>query len=128
MNKKGILTIQTIAMPADTNANGDIFGGWLVSQMDLGASILAKSIAKSRVVTVAINSTEFLLPVSVGDVVCCHAELVKKGRSSMTIDIEIWTKNFIHQTEVKVAQGQFVFVAIDNHGRPHPIESISINP
>lgn len=122
MTKKGILTIQTIAMPANTNANGDIFGGWLVSQMDLGASILAKSIAKSRVVTVAINSTEFILPVAVGDVVCCHAELVKKGRTSMTIDIEIWTKNFVHQVEERVATGQFVFVAIDEHGRPRAVD------
>ena len=122
MTKKGILTIQTIAMPANTNANGDIFGGWLVSQMDLGASILAKSIAKSRVVTVAINSTEFILPVEVGDVVCCHAELVKKGRTSMTIDIEIWTKNFVHQVEERVATGQFVFVAIDEHGRPRAVD------
>jgi acyl-CoA thioesterase YciA len=122
MTKKGILTIQTIAMPADTNANGDIFGGWLVSQMDLGAGVLAKSIAKSRVVTVAINSTEFLHAVSVGDIVCCHAELVKKGRTSMTIDIEIWTKNFLHQTEEKVATAQFVFVAIDEQGKPRPID------
>ncbi|NDH09109.1 MAG: acyl-CoA thioesterase [Gammaproteobacteria bacterium] len=122
MTKKGILTIQTIAMPADTNANGDIFGGWLVSQMDLGASILAKSIAKSRVVTVAINSTQFLRPVAIGDVVCCHTELVKKGRTSMTIDIEIWTKNFVHQIEEKVAIGQFVFVAIDEKGRPRAVD------
>ena len=125
MTKKGILTIQTVAMPADTNANGDIFGGWLVSQMDIGAGILAKSIAKTRVVTVAINSTEFIQPVAVGDVVCCHALLVKKGRTSMTIDIEVWTKNFVHQIEEKVALGQFVFVSIDEQGLPQPVHFVS---
>ena len=128
MTKKGVLTIQTIAMPADTNANGDIFGGWLVSQMDLSAGILAKSISQGRIVTVAINNTVFLKPVSVGDIVSCYALLEKKGRTSMTINIEIWIKNFLYHIEEKVATGQFVCVAIDDHGRPRPVDMNDENP
>lgn len=127
MIKKGILTIQTIAMPADTNANGDVFGGWLVSQMDLGAGILAKSCSQGRAVTVAINSTVFLKPVSVGDIVSCYAELVKTGKTSMTINVEIWIKNFVHHVEEKVASGQFVFVAIDEQGKPRLV-NLEKNP
>lgn len=119
----GELTLQTLAMPADTNANGDIFGGWLLSQMDLAAGIKAKKLSKSRVVTVAINSMSFLNPVHVGDVVSCYANLVKQGRTSMIIKIDVWTYNQQTQKTIQVTSGQFVFVAVDDHGKPHPIES-----
>ncbi len=118
---QGQLVIRTIAMPADTNSNGDIFGGWLVSQMDLGASTLAQQRSQSRCVTVAINKLAFIRPVQVGDIVCCYANLVKVGTTSMTIDLNTWTYTDSTLRQQKVAIGTFVFVAIDEHGRPRPI-------
>jgi acyl-CoA thioesterase YciA len=117
MDERGLLTIQTLAMPADTNANGDIFGGWLVSQMDLAGGILAKMISEGRVATVAINNMQFIKPVKVGDLVSCFVKLTKRGRSSMHINIEVWTENFQTVVNHKVAGGEFVFVAIDENGR-----------
>ena len=117
----GEITIQTLAMPADTNANGDIFGGWLLSQMDLAAGILAKKISKGRVATVAINSMSFMRPVQVGEVVSCYAKVLKQGRTSMNIQIEVWTNNEFFNDSHQVTTGQFVFVAIDEHGKPRPI-------
>ncbi|HUF88237.1 MAG TPA: hotdog domain-containing protein, partial [Thermohalobaculum sp.] len=87
---KGKITLQTIAMPADANANGDIFGGWLMGQMDLGGSVLARGRAKGRVATVAVNGMAFHKPVRIGDVVAMHAEIAREGRSSMTIAVEAW--------------------------------------
>lgn len=88
----GELVLRTLAMPADTNANGDIFGGWLMSQMDIGGAIQAKEIAEGRVVTVRVDGMTFLKPVAVGDVVCCYAHCIRTGRSSITINIEVWVK------------------------------------
>ncbi|WP_133129917.1 acyl-CoA thioester hydrolase YciA [Legionella yabuuchiae] len=121
-NPKGELTIQTLAMPADTNANGDIFGGWLVSQMDLAAGVLAKKIAKGRVATVAIHSMTFLKPVHVGDLISCHVDLIKQGRTSMTIDVEVWSEALGSGYKYRVTEGTFIFVAIDEHGKPRLIE------
>ncbi len=118
---RGEITIQTLAMPADTNANGDIFGGWLVSQMDLAAGVLAKKIACGRVATVAIHSMTFLKPVHVGDIVSCHVELTKRGNTSMTIAVEVWVEAPTSQRKCKVTEGTFVFVAIDNEGRPRRV-------
>lgn len=118
---RGEITIQTLAMPADTNANGDIFGGWLVSQMDLAAGVLAKKIAQGRVVTVAINSMTFLKPVHVGDVVSCHVELVKQGSTSMTIAVEVWAEPACLTGKYRVTTGVFVFVAIDSNGKPRQV-------
>jgi acyl-CoA thioesterase YciA len=118
---KGEVTIQTLAMPADTNANGDIFGGWLVSQMDLAAGVLAKKISRGRAVTVAINSMTFLKPVRVGDIVSCYAELVKLGKSSMTIAVEVWAEPATDLGKFRVTEGTFVFVAIDEYGKPREV-------
>lgn len=119
---RGVITIQTLAMPADTNPNGDIFGGWLVSQMDLAAGVLAKKTAKGRVVTVAINSMTFLKPVHVGDVVSCHAELIKLGNTSLTIAVEVWAEQVTNNTNsYRVTQGTFVLVAVDADGKPRPV-------
>ncbi|KGP64310.1 acyl-CoA thioester hydrolase [Legionella norrlandica] len=118
---KGELTIQTLAMPLNTNANGDIFGGWIVSQMDLAAGVLAKRISQGRVATVAINSMTFLKPVHVGDVVSCHVELVKVGNTSMTIHVEVWTNSSIKMEKYQVTEGTFVFVAIDEKGKPRQV-------
>ena len=118
---KGELTIQTLAMPASTNANGDIFGGWIVSQMDLAAGVLAKKLAHGRVATVAINSMTFLKPVHVGDVVSCHVELIKQGNSSMTIGVEVWAVPATQSDRYQVTEGIFVFVAIDDAGKPRQV-------
>ncbi|CDZ75987.1 putative acyl-CoA thioester hydrolase [Legionella massiliensis] len=118
---RGELTIQTLAMPADTNANGDIFGGWLVSQMDLAAGVLAKKISRGRAATVAINSMTFLRPVHVGDVVSCHVEQIKQGKTSMTIAVEVWAMRTESGEQYQVTEGTFVFVAIDEDGKPRQI-------
>lgn len=121
LTPKGELTIQTLAMPLNTNANGDIFGGWIVSQMDLAAGVLAKRISQGRVATVAINSMTFLKPVHVGDVVSCHVELVKVGNTSMTIRVEVWAFSSIKMEKYQVTEGVFVFVAIDENGKPRQV-------
>ena len=118
----GELTLQTLAMPRDTNANGDIFGGWLVSQMDLGAGIAMKQVAKGRSATVAIKNVNFLYPVKVGATVSCYAEVQEIGRSSAQINIEVWSYNAgVDEGLRKVAEGLFVFVAIDENGRTRRI-------
>src|SRR5690348_9009103 len=118
---RGKLAIQIVAMPCDTNANGDIFGGWLVSHMDMAAGIEARLRAKSRAVTVAIDTLRFIKPVNVGDTVCCYADLVQVGRTSMKFLIEVWTLSLDHDL-IKVAEGLFSFVAIDEKGKPHPVD------
>lgn len=118
---KGELTIQTLAMPGDTNPNGDIFGGWIVSQMDLAAGVVAKKYAHGRAATVAIHSMSFLLPVRVGDMVSCYVELLKIGTTSMTMGVEVWQETFSTGEKRKVTEGTFIFVAIDDHGRPRAV-------
>lgn len=117
----GELVIRTIAMPADANGNGDIFGGWLVSQMDLGGAILARNTARSRVTTVAIDGMAFLQPVAVGDTVSCYARLERVGRTSMKIDVEVWVQRFTDGVQLRVTEGIFTYVAIDDAGKPHPV-------
>ncbi len=114
----GELALQTLAMPRDTNANGDIFGGWLVSQMDLAAGIAMKRLARGRTTTVAIKNVNFLFPVSVGSTVSCYAQIQQIGRSSAQINIEVWIYNVSDEDrQRKVADGLFVFVAIDDNGK-----------
>ncbi len=117
----GELVIRTIAMPANTNSNGDIFGGWLVSQMDIGGAIFARNVARSRITTVAIEGMSFLNPVYVGDIVSCHATLLKVGRTSMQIEVEVWVQRNKGGELVRVTKGIFVYVAIDDQGRPHAV-------
>ena len=118
----GNLALQTLAMPRDTNANGDIFGGWLVSQMDLAAGITCRILAKGRCATVAIKDVAFLQPVRVGDRISCYGEVVSTGRTSMHIKIEVWSLAYEPiETKQKVAEGLFVFVAIDDEGKPRPL-------
>ena len=120
-SRRGSMLIQTLAMPVDTNATGDIFGGWIVSQMDLAAGILAKKLCKGRAVTVAIHSMTFLLPVQVGDLVSCHVELVSCGNTSMTIAVEVWKEVLSTGEDFRVTEGTFVFVAIDDQGHPRQV-------
>jgi acyl-CoA thioesterase YciA len=118
---KGELVIRTIAMPADTNPNGDIFGGWIMSQMDLGSGILAAKTAKTRVVTVAMEGMSFLQPVRVGDTVACYAWVEKIGRTSMTIPVEVWVQRYMSGEQVRVTHGVFTYVAVDSDGKPIPV-------
>lgn len=113
--------LQTIAMPADTNANGDIFGGWLMAQMDLGASVLARSLADGRVATVAVNDILFQYPVHVGDVVSIFPNILKTGRTSMTLDVKVRIFNAESGDERQVAEARIVFVAIDHDGKPRAL-------
>lgn len=117
----GELMLQTVAMPKDTNSNGDIFGGWLVSQMDMAAMIAATRIAKGRAVTVAINGMAFYTPVQVGSVVSCYTEVVEIGRSSVRVNVEVWITRAGSLERAKVTEGEFVFVAIDEKGRTRPV-------
>lgn len=117
----GTLVIQIVAMPADTNSNGDIFGGWLVSHMDMGAGIAGRRLARCRVVTAAIDSMVFITPVAVGDTVCCYANILKVGRTSMQIKMEVWKLPLTNDDHIKAAEGIFTFVAIDDNGKPQPV-------
>lgn len=113
---QGDLTIQTVAMPADTNSNGDIFGGWILSQMDLAAGVTAARISQGRITTVAIDSMVFHKPVTIGSVVSVYTRLLKTGTTSMTIDVDVWSTNRAKPMPVHVTEGQFIFVAIDDDG------------
>ncbi|SDE44616.1 acyl-CoA thioesterase [Bradyrhizobium brasilense] len=119
---KGDLCIRTLAMPADTNANGDIFGGWLLSQMDLGGGVFASKVAKSRTVTVAIDAMNFRKAVNVGDLVSVHANLVRIGRTSITVHLEAWVLRRREQQSILVTDGNFTYVSIDEQGHPQPIQ------
>jgi acyl-CoA thioesterase YciA len=121
MAPQGELAIQTLAMPSHTNSGGDIFGGWLVSQMDLAAGILAKRVSKGRAVTIAIHSMTFLKPVHVGHLVSCYVRLVSVGRTSMTIEVEVWTEDLGDAKKEKVTEGSFIFVAIDAQGKTREV-------
>jgi acyl-CoA thioesterase YciA len=119
---QGEIVIRTIAMPADANANGDIFGGWLVSQMDLGGAVLARTVARSRVATVAIDAMSFVAPVNVGDTVTCYARLDRVGRTSMKVAIEAWSQHFSGSELRRVTHGVFTYVAIDEKGKPQAVK------
>lgn len=118
---RGELAIRTSPRPADTNARGDIFGGWLLSQMDVAGGLTAQERARGRVATVAIDSMAFHRPVFVGDVLCVYADLVRVGRSSMSYRIEAWVIRHESRERVKVTEGIFTFVAIDENGKPRPV-------
>jgi len=113
--------IRTIAMPADTNPSGDIFGGWLMAQMDLAAGNLAARTARGRSATVSVEAIRFLSPVHVGDEVSLYAELTRTGRTSMTIHVEAWRRSRDGDRSEKVTDASFTFVALDQTGRPRPL-------
>ena len=112
---------KTVAMPADTNPNGDIFGGWLLSQMDVAGGILAKKIAKGRVATVAIEGMKFLLPVKVGDTVTCYGSILKTGNSSISINLRVTAQGLESIQPQDVTNGTFIYVAIDLDGKPRQL-------
>ncbi len=118
---KGELTIRTVAMPADTNTAGDIFGGWVLSQMDIAGGIAAVEHSQSRVATVGIEAMSFLKPVNVGDILCVYAEVDKVGRTSMAIRLEAWVLRQRSRVRLKVTEGVFTFVALDETGRKQDV-------
>ncbi len=120
---RGDLTVRLVAMPSDTNANGDIFGGWVLSQMDQAGGIAAVEAANGRVVTIAIDAMTFIRPVKVGDVLCVYTAIDKIGRTSMKIHIEAWARRFRSHLREKVTDATFTFVAIDDQGRPRPVRA-----
>ena len=117
----GELTLQTVAMPADTNANGDIFGGWLLSQMDIAGGVASAEVACGRVATVAVQGMAFLTPVHVGAVVGCYCDILDIGRSSVRVLIEVWINSQQDGEPIKVTEGEFIYVAIDNAKRTRAI-------
>jgi acyl-CoA thioesterase YciA len=119
---RGDLCIRTLAMPADTNANGDIFGGWLLSQMDIGGGIFASKVARSRTVTVAIEAMSFRKAVYVGDLVSVYGKLVRIGRTSVTVHLEAWAIRRREMQPILVTDGNFTYVSIDDHGHPQAIK------
>jgi len=118
---RGELATRTLAMPADANPSGDIFGGWVLSQMDISGGITAGMRSAGRVATVAVDAMTFHRPVYVGDVLCTYADIIRVGRSSIAIHIEAWALRGRQSERVKVTEGTFTFVAIDDSGRPRPV-------
>lgn len=119
----GELMIRAVPMPGDTNAAGDIFGGWVLSQMDIAGGIAAAERSRGRVATVAIEAMTFIAPVKVGDLVSVYCKIDRVGKTSLTIAMETWVqRNRIHEL-VKVTQGHFVYVALDGNGRPRPVDA-----
>ena len=118
---QGELSLRTLAMPADVNVSGDIFGGWVLSQMDIAAGIVAGARADGRVVTIGVDAMKFIRPVRVGDVMCIYAEIERIGRTSMAIRLEAWALRNRVGVREKVTEGVFTFVAIDDEGRPRPV-------
>lgn len=119
---QGELCTRTLAMPADTNQNGDIFGGWLLSQMDISGGVFAAKITKTRNVTVAIEAMNFRKPVYVGDLVSVYGTTVRIGRTSITVHLEAWVTRRKETQAILVTDGNFTYVSIDDDGRPQPVK------
>jgi len=117
----GALTIRTLAMPADTNPAGDIFGGWVMSQMDIAGAIAAIERAQGRVATVAVEAMSFIAPVKVGDILCVYTSVERVGTTSVTVAIEAWARRERLADRVKVTEGRFVYVALGEDGRKRPV-------
>jgi acyl-CoA thioesterase YciA len=121
---EGELLLRTSPMPGDTNANGDIFGGWIMSQMDIAGGMLAIELTGGRAVTIAVDAMKFIKPVKVGDVVCCYGKVTRVGNTSVTIRLEVWVKPSLREMMVEkedeffmVTEASFTYVAVDNDGR-----------
>ena len=117
----GELTLRTLAMPADANAAGDIFGGWVMAQMDLACGIRAAERARGRVVTTAVQEMAFAMPVKIGDTLCVYTEIARVGRTSMTLKVETWAQRYLTHVMEKVTEATFVMVALDAEGKPTPV-------
>ncbi|HSW49958.1 MAG TPA: acyl-CoA thioesterase [Bryobacteraceae bacterium] len=122
----GILVLRTLAMPRDTNPSGDIFGGWILAQMDVAGGLMASEIARGRTVTVSVERMVFEKPVRMGDTICVHAELLRVGNSSMDIKLEVWARQLVGAYEAErqlVTEGVFRYVAVDENRRPRRVEN-----
>jgi acyl-CoA thioesterase YciA len=120
----GMMVLRTLAIPRDTNPWGDVFGGWLLSQMDIAAGLMAGEIAQGRSATVSVQDVVFHSPVAVGQTICIYANLVGVGRSSMEIALEVWARDLVHLYQPErafVAEAVFHYVAVDAEGRPRPV-------
>ena len=116
------LVLRVVPMPADVNASGDIFGGWVMAQVDIGGSVLPMRIAGGRIATVAVNQFIFKQPVKVGDLLSIYAEIVRVGNTSITVEVEVWAQRLFNQDElVKVTEATLTYVAVDGHGTPRPV-------
>lgn len=120
-DERGELTLRTVAMPSDVNVNGDIFGGWVLSQMDIAAGIVSRETAKGRVATVAVDAMKFIQPVKVGDVLCVYTNINRIGNTSIAIGIEAWVLRGVIGEREKVTEAVFTFVAIDDQGKPRSV-------
>jgi acyl-CoA thioesterase YciA len=120
---RGELAVRSWAMPADTNPDGDIFGGWIMALMDTAGATTATRLAEGRVATVAVSNISFLQPVKVGDVVCCYTEPLATGRSSIRLGVEVWVLRQGRGQRMKVTAAEFTFVALDDEGRPRLIDA-----
>ncbi len=119
---EGKLTIRTLAMPADTNPAGDIFGGWVMSQLDIAGAIAAAERVKGRVATVAVEAMSFIAPVKVGDVLCVYCQVKSIGTTSIAISVEAWSRRQRYHDRVKVTRATFIYVALDENGQKRAIE------
>ncbi|EHS49203.1 thioesterase superfamily protein [Rhizobium sp. PDO1-076] len=117
----GELTLRTLAMPADANAAGDIFGGWVMAQMDLACGIRAAERASGRVVTAAVQEMAFAMPVKIGDTLCVYTDIARVGRTSITLSVEVWAQRYLTPIMEKVTAATFVMVALDSDGKPTPV-------
>jgi len=117
----GELTLRTLAMPADANAAGDIFGGWVMAQMDLACGIRAAERASGRVVTAAVQEMAFAMPVKIGDTLCVYTDIARVGRTSITLSVEVWAQRYLTHIMEKVTAATFVMVALDSDGKPTPV-------
>ncbi len=115
---RGELASRVLAMPANTNPKGDMFGGWIMSLMDAAGAMTATTYAKGRVVTVAVSNIVFLQPVNVGDTVCCYTDITRVGKTSITLNVEVWTLRQGQGDRIKVTEAEFTFVAVNENGRP----------
>jgi len=118
---RGELALRVPAVPADTNASGDIFGGWIMGMMDMAAGSTAHELAAGRVATVAVSDLVFLRPVHVGDLISCYTEVIKTGRTSITIDVDVWARRKMPIRHERVTKARFVMVAVDGNGTPRPL-------
>ncbi len=125
---RGELTVRVAAMPADTNANGDIFGGWVLSQMDMAGGIAAVEAGEGRVVTVALDAMHFIRPVRVGDVLCVYTLIDAIGRTSIRMHVEAWARRFRSHRREKVTVATFTYVAVGDDGRPRPVPRTAAKP
>ncbi len=120
---RGSLSIRTVCMPADTNPSGDIFGGWLLGQMDIAGGVFAAQVAQGRTATVAVDAMVFRKPVRVGDVMCLYTELVRIGTTSIAVRVEAWVVRQNQGERILVTEGTFTYVALDDQHRPRKVEA-----